>query len=607
MQAPEPSPQQVFRELNRAFQRTATAHTPPVVYLLMLITGFSGKELLGTLHLLLPPLLLVAGLGPFLLMRWMVFRALAKQPGEPAGARLMRILELPQAIELGLGGLTTVGAAIYASIPAIYYGKNLWMIPWAIITVVLLGMMSGIHTRLSLERILRPLALREFQSTPEALLRGSGFLWPRYQWYLPFAFALFIVCALLVSFTVLGRQAYDLYAQTLLQLDSAPQGQASQLLKRAAKELLEGATLPLLLLNVYLLVVAALSALSLARHLAEGARSVENSMEALAAGRPRMPEWPSTDELGSLAAATTRAFSKLRAFSLSLRDSAASLKQSAEQLGQSTTRQAEVLTLQASALQETQVTAQEIKETSTLATQKAAGVLRETERADAISQMGELAVQRTLDQLTDIQTQVQEMASRIRSLDDRTRQIANITTTVKQLADRSNMLALNAAIEAVRSGEHGKGFGVVAREIRSLADQSSKATNNVSELLQDISEAIRTTVDITDKGSDRVEASLVEIQKFGQTIQQLSGIVRENAQAVRQITSAVNQQSVGIGEIFRAVSDLSTIMDQTMSQLSASSGSVQLVRNVSETVSGFLGSYGWQATDASEAPELRRE
>ncbi|OJH38865.1 methyl-accepting chemotaxis protein [Cystobacter ferrugineus] len=596
MQTADASPQQVFRQLNQVSLRTVTAHIGPVVYLLMVITGFSGQELLGTLFLLLPPLLLIGGLGPHMLLKWMVTRTLREpDPTESPAARLDRILRLPQAYEGGLIALTALGAAIYAAVPTFYYpGKSAWAIPWSVVIVVLLGMLSGIHTRLMIEQVLRPHAIAEFQRHPEFDLEGTGFTWPRYRWYLPYAFGLFILCALTVSFTVLGREAYPVYLRVLQQVDAMPQGQASPILRAAVGQVLEASALPLLLLNSYVLVVATLSALSLARHLSEGARSVQASMEALAAGAPMLPQWSSTDEIGDLAAATARAFAKLRDFSLSLRDSAGALKNSAEQLGMSTTKQTEVLTLQASALQETQVTAQEIKQTSAMASQKAENVLRQTERANEISQVGEQAIQRTLDGLKAIQGQVNEMASRIRALDERARQIGRITESVKSLADRSNMLALNAAIEAVRSGEHGKGFGVVAREIRSLADQSIKATHNVSIILEDISEAIRTTAAITEEGSAKVGTSLGEIREFGETLQQLSNIVRDNAQSVRQITTAVNQQGTGITQIFQAVTDLSTMMDQTMAQLNTSMSAVDLVRDVSHQVSNFLGNYGWQ-------------
>jgi methyl-accepting chemotaxis protein len=152
------------------------------------------------------------------------------------------------------------------------------------------------------------------------------------------------------------------------------------------------------------------------------------------------------------------------------------------------------------------------------------------------------------------------------------------------------MLALNAAIEAVRSGEHGKGFGVVAREIRSLADQSIQATNHVREILQDISEAIRTTVSITETGSEKVESSLAQVRAFGDNIRQLSGIVRDNAAAVRQISAAVTQQNAGIGQIFQAVNDLTKMMDDTMQRLRTTDGATALLRSVAEQVSSLVGS-----------------
>src|SRR5205807_7876883 len=114
---------------------------------------------------------------------------------------------------------------------------------------------------------------------------------------------------------------------------------------------------------------------------------------------------------------------------------------------------------------------------------------------------------------------------KITQLSERTQQIGGITQTVKDLADQSNMLALNAAIEAVRSGEHGKGFAVVAREIRSLADQSIQATNRVREILEDISGAIRSAVQITEAGKQRMESGLVQMKSSGENLRELSSIV----------------------------------------------------------------------------------
>src|SRR5713226_7505517 len=224
---------------------------------------------------------------------------------------------------------------------------------------------------------------------------------------------------------------------------------------------------------------------------------------------------------------------------------------------------------QAAALQETQATAQEIKQTSFLATKKAEEVLKVAERADEIGRTGEATIERTLAGLTDMRSQVEQIARKIADLGDRTRQIGGITQTVKDLADQSNMLALNAAIEAVRSGEHGKGFAAVAREIRSLADESIEATRRVREALEDVSRAIGTAVKISKAGEERVEKGLSEVKASGDNLRALSDIVKDSSAAAYQIAEVVRQQDAGIRQIFTAVSELSETTGETLTRPAA--------------------------------------
>jgi methyl-accepting chemotaxis protein len=153
------------------------------------------------------------------------------------------------------------------------------------------------------------------------------------------------------------------------------------------------------------------------------------------------------------------------------------------------------------------------------------------------------------------------------------------------------MLALNAAIEAVRSGEHGKGFGVVAREIRALADQSIQATTRVRELLDDIANSISATVRITEKGAERMETGMEQVRTSGKNLRELSGIVQDNAAAVRQIAAAVNQQNVGINQITLAVNDLSKMMDETVARIGATGEASTTLQIISEQLSSAVKIY----------------
>jgi methyl-accepting chemotaxis protein len=299
----------------------------------------------------------------------------------------------------------------------------------------------------------------------------------------------------------------------------------------------------------------------------------------------------SRDEIGELAATFTSMVDKLRTIPTGLRESSELLSTSVTELSLTSEEGNQTVSRQAAALQETQITVQEIKQTSLMAAQKAEAVLKVAERADDIGRSGEHALEETMNGLTEIRAQVESIAQRITELTERTRQIGLITETVKDLADQSNMLALNAAIEAVRSGEHGKGFAVVAREIRSLADQSIQATNRVREILEDISAAIRGAVAITEKGSQKMETSLVQVRASSENLRELSGIVKENSAAVRQIAAAVNQQNAGITQIFSAVTDLNKMMDDTVKRLDATTKSVVLLKDVTQQVSSVVKSF----------------
>jgi methyl-accepting chemotaxis protein len=299
----------------------------------------------------------------------------------------------------------------------------------------------------------------------------------------------------------------------------------------------------------------------------------------------------SRDEIGQLAATFTQMVDRLREVPLRMQESAERLTETVQRLSASTTEQAQAISQQAAALQETQVTAEEIRQTSLIAAQKAQGILQIAEHAEEVGRSGERSLEQSRLGLSEIRSLVNDIGQKIHQLDDRTHQIGTITETVKNLADQSNMLALNAAIEAVRSGEHGRAFSVVAREIRALADQSIQSTRRVREILDDISGAIRQAVAITERGAERMEAGLLQVQASGNNLRELSGIVTESSSAVRQIATAVTQQNADVGQIFAAITDLAAMMDETLRGLADTNQSVGTLKEVTEQVASVVKSF----------------
>ncbi len=141
---------------------------------------------------------------------------------------------------------------------------------------------------------------------------------------------------------------------------------------------------------------------------------------------------------------------------------------------------------------------------------------------------------------SSLREKVGQITEQILHLSEQTSQIGIISTLVSDLANQTNMLALNAAVEAVRAGEHGKGFGVVAAEIRKLADQSKKSAERINALVVDIKNATNSTVMVTDEGSKTVETIVTAVNDIALTSQQISLTAKQQAIAIQQVGDAMN-------------------------------------------------------------------
>lgn len=265
---------------------------------------------------------------------------------------------------------------------------------------------------------------------------------------------------------------------------------------------------------------------------------------------------------------------------------AAELATVVQQLRASNEEQSEGVSRQAVALHQAEQTVGEIRRSSLLTSEKATLLASSATRAEQVGRQGSEAIELTLSNLEAIRGEVSEMARRILALDARTREVSGIVDTVKTLADQSNLLAVNAAIEAVRSGEHGKGFGVVAREVRNLADQSIQATLRIREVLDGVSESMREAAKVSEQGEERVKTSLDAVRTYGEQMQQMAGIISDTSTSVRQITAAVTQQDAGTSQMAVTIQELSAQMQRTLKALQETHSVSQSVQTLAESMSG---------------------
>ncbi len=229
------------------------------------------------------------------------------------------------------------------------------------------------------------------------------------------------------------------------------------------------------------------------------------------------------------------------------------LASSTNQISTSTAQLAAGASETAVAVSQTTTTVEEVRQTAQVATQKSKLVSDNAHHVAQATISGQKATQATLEAMKRIRQQMDSIADSMARLSEQTQAIGQIIASVEDLATQSNLLAVNAAIEAAKAGEQGKGFGVVAQEVRSLAEQSKQATNQVRTILNDIQKAASAAVMATEQGSKAVEHGVKQSGDTGDAIQTLSSSVSEAAQAATQIAASSQQQLVGVDQVAAAM------------------------------------------------------
>ncbi len=197
---------------------------------------------------------------------------------------------------------------------------------------------------------------------------------------------------------------------------------------------------------------------------------------------------------------------------------------------------------------------------------------------------GAKTVGETVRGMAEIKNKVSVSALRVEEMGKRSQQIGAIVETIEDIASQTNLLALNAAIEAARAGEHGKGFAVVADEVRKLAERSSQATKEIAGLVKSIQQSVQEAVSAMNDGAQEVESGVEKAEQAGQSLTAIlksADAVREQAELTAK---AAKQMDLAANELVGAMDSVSAVVEQNTAATEEMSASAQEVTESIENI-----------------------
>lgn len=210
----------------------------------------------------------------------------------------------------------------------------------------------------------------------------------------------------------------------------------------------------------------------------------------------------------------------------------------------------------ATASEEMSATSNDISHNCTLASDSAY-------RASQTANSGAEVVRETICGMQAIADKVRESAHTVESLGARSDQIGAIVGTIEDIADQTNLLALNAAIEAARAGEQGRGFAVVADEVRALAERTTRATKEIGEMIKAIQAETGGAVASMEQGVREVEKGMDSSRRSGDALQQILEAISDVNLQVQQIATAAEEQTAVTGEISSNIHQITDVVQDT--------------------------------------------
>lgn len=284
----------------------------------------------------------------------------------------------------------------------------------------------------------------------------------------------------------------------------------------------------------------------------------------------------STDETGQLLLSMSNMAENLKKLIGEIKSTSDNVASASEQLSASSSEMSKGVLDQSDRSNQIATAATEMSQTVIEIAKNTSTIANSANDASRVARDGEAIVEKSIVEVQEIAATVKESTDLMVSLSGRSKQIGDIVNVINEIADQTNLLALNAAIEAARAGEQGKGFAVVADEVRKLSERTAKATSEIGSMIGLIQDEIEKTVSSMEGVSRKVGIGVDFSFQAGEALRKIVGSVTDLQSMVQHIASATEEMSATSEEISRDILSVANVSKET------SSGSEQIAHASSD-------------------------